>query len=444
MTMTNRNPRLLIVEDDESAQFAYTDFLSGSGYTVESATTLAEARKALEDEEYDAALVDLRLPDGNGLDLLGEIRRRDESMGIIVLTGVSDVTTAVNAMRTGADNFLTKPVDMDALQASLSKLIEVEHLRRRERIQQQLRRSDEPFFGTSKSIQKVVEYASVAANNDSVVLLQGETGTGKGVLARWVHERSSRSKETFVELNCSSLKGELLRSELFGHAKGSFTSAIRDRAGLIEAADHGTLFLDEIGDMDLDVQAQLLKTIEEKSYRRIGENRLRRSDFRLICATNRDLLARSENGQFRKDLYYRICVFPITIPPLRQRPADIAGLIEHLLSELGHTQAVSTELRSALLAYSWPGNIRELRNMLERASLLACGKPLDMGHFPGLGEQPAMETEGGDVWDLEEMERLHIQRTLEHFGGDKHAASQALGISLSSLYRRLEKVRQSN
>ncbi len=443
--MTNRKPCLLIVEDDESAQFAYADFLTESGYKVKPATTLAQAREALEKEEFDAALVDLRMPDGNGIELVGEIRRRDESMGIIVLTGMTDVNTAVNTMRSGADNFLTKPVDMNALQASLSKLLEVEHLRRRERVQRQLKRSDEPYFGTSETIQQVVNYASVAANNDSVILLQGETGTGKGVLARWIHERSTRSKETFVELNCSSLKGELLRSELFGHAKGSFTSAIRDRAGLIEAADHGVLFLDEIGDMDLDVQAQLLKTIEEKSYRRIGENRLRRSDFRLICATNRDLLACSRDGRFRKDLYYRICVFPLTIPALRERPSDIPGLIEHLLTDLGHTTpTVSTEVRSRLLAYAWPGNIRELRNMLERAMLLAGGAPLELSHFPGLREEPTMEVETTELVDLEEIQRRHIQRVLEHFGGDKQAASQVLGLSVSSLYRRLEKARRDD
>ncbi len=441
--MANRIPRLLIVEDDESAQFAYADFLTESGYELQPATTLAEARTALESVEFDAALIDLRMPDGNGMELVSEIRRRDESMGIIVLTAVSDVTTAVNAMRSGADNFLTKPVDMEALQAALSKLIEVEHLRRRERIQRQLQRSGKPYFGTSDVMQKVIGYSSVAAGNDSVILLQGETGTGKGVLARWIHERSARSGETFVELNCSSLKGELLRSELFGHVKGSFTSAIRDRVGLVEAADHGTLFLDEIGDMDADVQAQLLKTIEEKSFRRVGENRLRRSDFRLICASNRDLLTLSREGVFRKDLYYRICVFPIHIPPLRERPADIPGLIEHFLAELGHPNPmVSTDLRSTLLACAWPGNIRELRDMLERAVLLADGKPLEPSHFPGLREQPDPDDDTTELADLDEIQRRHIQRVLDHFSGDKHAAAQVLGISVSSLYRRLEKARQ--
>jgi DNA-binding NtrC family response regulator len=435
-------PRLLLIEDDEAAVFGYRRYLSKAGYGIVAASTLADARRLAAREQFHAVVLDLKLPDGNGIDLISEFRDMRDTMGIVVITGAGDVATAVEAMRRGADNFLTKPVDMDALQATLEKSMEVQSLRRRTEIQRRLVNNNEPFFGNSRLMKRVVEYAQVAASNDTVVLLTGETGTGKGILARWIHNHSPRVKETFVELNCSSLKGELLRSELFGHAKGSFTSAIRDRAGLIEAADGGTLFLDEIGDMDLDVQAQLLKTIEERSYRRIGENRLRRSEFRLICATNRNLQVASENNTFRKDLYYRICVFPVMLPPLRERPEDLPGLINHLLLDLGYSKLPLDEsVLKALLAYGWPGNIRELRNMLERAILLARGGPLQVDNFPGLDSSPTgrvheLET---DVWDLDEMEHRHVLRALEHFNGDKRSASRALGISLSSLYRRLEK-----
>jgi transcriptional regulator with PAS, ATPase and Fis domain len=313
-------------------------------------------------------------------------------------------------------------------------------------VQQRLQKSEEPYFGQSDAIQRTLEYSQVAAANDTVLLILGDTGTGKGVLARWIHDNSDRRGEAFVELNCSSLRGELLRSELFGHAKGSFTSAVKDREGLVEVADGGTLFLDEIGDMDVEVQAQMLKTIEERSYRRIGENRLRRSEFRLICATNRDLLRATKEGTFRTDLYYRICVFPIALPPLRDRIEDIAGMAEHILSGFGYPHLpLSPEVANLLVQYSWPGNVRELRNMLERAMLLSRGEPLSRIHFPGLEPSVHLTTEEPrtSVFSLEEIEKRHITKVLKEFDGDKNRASEALGISLSSLYRRLGKMQDS-
>jgi DNA-binding NtrC family response regulator len=440
-----QSSRLLLVEDDESTVFGYATCLNHAGFDVAMAGTLQEARRALDAEQFSAVVLDLKLPDGDGKLLIEEVKRLSDSTGIVVITGTGDVSTAVDAMRRGADNFLTKPVDTQALLASLEKSVEVGTLRRRTEAQQRIVRPGEPYFGTSRQMRQVMEYARVTAGNNTVVLINGETGTGKGVLAKWIHDHSERKYEPFVELNCSSLKGELLRSELFGHVKGSFTSAIRDRAGLLEAADGGTLFLDEIGDMDLEVQAQLLKTIEERSFRRIGENRVRHSDFRLICATNRVLEEESQRGGFRKDLYYRICVFPITIPPIRERMADLPGLTAHLLAEFGYPHGpVSQDVFNVLMRYDWPGSIRELRNMLERALLLAKGEPLHPSHFPGLGTASrTTETPTTEVWRLDRMTALHIQRVIDHFGGDKRVAARALGLSLSSLYRRLEKARAS-
>lgn len=437
---------ILLVEDDEAALFGYTKYLQGCGYTIESATNIAAAKEYTALNVYDAILLDLKLPDGNTIDWISELRGSHEYTALIVITGSSDIPTAVKAIKQGADNFLTKPVQMDDLVVALEKSLEVKELRKKNSQYKQLvSKKSTPFWGNSARVQQMLELAHIAASNNAVTLLTGETGTGKGVLARWIHDYSVRKSEGFVELNCSTLKGELLRSELFGHAKGAFTSAIKDRAGLIELADSGTLFLDEIGDMNIEVQAQLLKTIEEKTYRRIGENRIRTSDFRLICATNKNLEKCVEEKTFRSDLYYRICVFPIQLPSLRNTIEDLPGLITHLLATLGYPHiSLPSELISVLGSYPWPGNIRELRNMLERAVVLAQGSPLHRGHFPGLISNKA-ETVGSEAaWDLEEMERQHIQKALKFFNNDKYRTSHELGISLSSLYRKLEKIRETS
>lgn len=439
-----RVPRILLVDDEEATIFGYTKYLTKTNYSIEAARCLKDAKMLVASEFFDAILLDLKLPDGNAIDWIAELKNAHENTAIIVITGISDIPTAVKAIKHGAYNFLTKPVNMDDLNVSIRKSLEIVELRKRDSMYQRLApQKTEPFFGASPIIEKVLQYSNVAAMNNTVVLLHGETGTGKGVLARWVHEHSLRKNEAFVEVNCSSLKGELLRSELFGHAKGAFTSAIKDRPGLIEVVDGGTLFLDEIGDMDLEVQAQLLKTIEEKSYRRIGENKLRTSDFRLICATNRNLTEASLNGSFRKDLYYRICIFPINIPPLRERKEDLPGLIKHILMSYSYTHfPVSQEVTDLLVQYPWPGNVRELRNMIERGLLLAQGEPLDAPHFPGLETTVETRDDNEELWNLDEIEKSHILKTLKHYNGDKYETSNALGISLSSLYRKLDKIQQ--
>lgn len=355
-------------------------------------------------------------------------------MAIVIITGVGDIPTAVKAIKYGAENFLTKPIVQNDLKVLLDRCLELGAVRKRDRIQQRLNKHDSPYFGQSKATAEVLANAKIAAASDSVVLLLGDTGTGKGVLARWIHYNGERKSEAFIEVNCSSLKGELLRSELFGHARGAFTSSVKDKEGLIELADGGTLFLDEIGDMDTEVQAQLLKTIEEKSFRRLGENALRKSDFRLICATNRDLKAAPQ--EFRSDLYYRICAFPIKLLPLRKRKEDIPGLSEHFLANAGYGEfPLHKDVLDLLIDYQWPGNIRELKNMLERALLLAQGEALAPCHFPDLPAASAPES-----YKLEGLEDARILEVLEKFKGDKKKTSEALGLSLSSLYRRLSNI----
>jgi DNA-binding NtrC family response regulator len=436
--MQKIQPRILLVDDDETVLFGYKQSLTKIGYSITTAETLHRAKQCVADEGFDVVLLDLKLSDGNTLTWIPELKKTHPDLPVIVLTGTGDVPTAVMAMKSGAENYLTKPVELDNLEMALRTALELGDLRRQKRIKLRIGRMTEPFFSSGPAITDLNKLLAVAADSDTVLLIQGETGTGKGVLAKWIHENSARASEAFVELNCSCLKGDLLRSELYGHVKGSFTSAIDNRDGLIELADKGTLFLDEIGDMDLAVQAQLLKTIEERTFRRVGENRIRQSDFRLICATNKDLLKETEAGTFRKDLYYRICVFPVTVPPLRERLEDLAGLAGHFLGEFGQkTLTVPPDVLAMLKKYQWPGNIRELRNMLERAVLLAQNKPLVPEYFPGLFSPVPIAAESGLPAGLRDIELDYLRKIVDSCKGDKKAASSMLGISLSTIYRKL-------
>ncbi|MBI5804915.1 sigma-54-dependent Fis family transcriptional regulator [candidate division TA06 bacterium] len=434
-------PVILLIDDEEAIQFAFTKYLGKSGYEVITASTLAQARIALTQRNYDIILLDLSLPDGNGLEMIGEIRQSQADVALVVITGKGDVPLAVKAMQLGADNFMTKPTDMDELEVYLRKSMELKGLRRQDTARKLMDKKQEPFFGKGAAMKKVLEFSSVAAGKDCALILHGETGTGKGVLARWIHDHSVRSAQAFVEVNCSALKGDLLNSELFGHAKGAFTSAHQDRPGLFEVADGGTLFLDEIGDMELAAQAQFLKVIEEKQYRRLGEVKLRHSDFRLICATNRDLLEETKQGRFRLDLYYRINVFPIYIPALRERTEDLEMLVKYLLFTLNyHQQEIPPGVIKLLRAYNWPGNIRELKNILERGLLLAQGNKLEPGHFTGL-EQAMENTDDAKSGSktIGGAEGLHIKNILAQFNNDTVGAAKALGISRPTLYRKIKK-----
>jgi DNA-binding NtrC family response regulator len=433
---------ILMVDDEPAVLFGYARYFAKAGYETADAGTLAEARRSVMSRRFDAVLLDLNLPDGNGLEWIRSLREDQPEIAIIVITGQGDVPTAVEAMRLGADNFLVKPVDMDGLHVFLRKSLELSALRRSDRLTQRLKKQDEePRFGTSPAMAKVREALALMAENDSPVILQGETGTGKGVCARWIHGHSIRKTGPLLDLNCSTLQGDLLASELFGHAKGAFTSAHQNKQGLIEVADGGTLFLDEIGDMDLPVQAQLLKVIEEKTYRRLGETHSRQSDFRLICATNRDLSEEVKKGRFRSDLFFRINLFPIRLPPLRERPNDVPELVEHFLSCTGYTsEQVPAEVMDLLRSYAWPGNVRELRNVIERAVLLARGGKLAQEHFPGIGTAGS----GGlkRPKGLKDLEKEYLQTLISESGGDMKKVADALEVSRATLYRKLKDLRE--
>ena len=435
--------RILLIEDDEGTRFGFSKYLSKAGYVVQEATCLAEAQDALLSQRFDALLLDLYLPDGSGLEWISGFRTGYPDVPLIIISGHGDIPIAVEAMRRGADNFLTKPVNMEDLDVFLRKSLELGTLRRRDLTLQRLERKDKIYFGESPAMERVMSLASLAATKDAPVLLMGETGSGKGVLARWLHDHSSRSSAPFVELNCSNLRGDLLASELFGHARGAFTTAVQDRQGLIDVADGGTLFLDEVSDMDIGVQAQFLKVIEEKQYRRLGEVKVRRSEFRLICATNRDLREEAEQGMFRKDLYFRINVFPVVIPPLRERPEDIPELASNIMKKIGPPDIkMSRDAMELLKGYPWPGNVRELRNILERALLLSRGQFLTVEHFSSL-EYDQFLPDKTTANKLEDIEEEHIRTIIRRSAGDVRKAAGFLGISRATLYRKLKKFHKS-
>jgi len=429
--------KILLVEDDDVAMSGYVRCFSKSGDQLHPTRTLERAKVAVAEEIFDVILLSLSLPEGLLIGFVSELKKQHPYI-FIILIGFS-IPQVVKSINNGTEAYLTKPVDFENLQNVLKK--------HRDRSPPQIQDSPvikpPPFFGDNLATAEILNLAKIAAACSNVILLLGETGTGKGVFAHWIHDHSDRAAGPFVEVNCSSLKGDLLRSELFGHARGAFTSAVRDKEGLLEIADAGTLFLDEIGDMDAEVQAQLLKTIEERNFRRLGENVVRHSNFRLICATNRDLRPNGSGG-FRQDLYYRICVFPIFLSGLRNRREEFPALCEYLLQGMGYLHLpLEKSLVKQLLDYSWPGNVRELKNVFERALMLAQGKILESCHFPLLiadSEVPLFQL---NSQKLNDMEDLHILQTVEEFRGNMQKASNALGLSVSSLYRRLSKIRST-
>lgn len=432
-------PKILLVEDNAATRFGFVRYFGREGYDVREAGSLAEATAALAAERFDALILDINLPDGNGSTFIDAVRGNDACIPIIIITAEGNIQLAVEAMQRGADNFLTKPVDNAALVQFLRKTLEIGDLKRKASARQRLEKREEMFFDEHPALEEIFAIARAAASSDSPVLISGETGTGKGMLARWIHRNGKRAQGEFVEINCSGLRGELLSREIFGNVRGAFTSADQDRKGLLDIADRGTLFLDEIGDMGLDVQAQFLKVLEDKSYRRLGDVKLMKSDFRLLCATNRQVVELVQQGLFRSDLMYRINLISLHIPPLRERKESLPALVAYLLGTLGSSmEVVSPEVMALLQAYAWPGNIRELKNVLERALLLTPrGALLRQAHFANLLDPRT----AGNVQPnrtVQEVEIAHIRQVLEQVGGDVTQAAKCLNISRATLYRRLK------
>ncbi|HZT78435.1 MAG TPA: sigma-54 dependent transcriptional regulator [Vicinamibacterales bacterium] len=436
--------RILVVDDEPGLRFALRAYLENCGYDVIEVATLVAAMEQLHEQVPDVALVDYALPDGNALDLLARIKSEGLGVPVVVLTGYGSIELAVTAVKEGAEQFLTKPVELASLALVVGRVIEHEQNSRRVAAvhSRQAPGEDSMFSGRSAAVRALAHEAQTAAACDAPILIEGETGTGKGRLARWIHAASSRAQESFVDLNCAGLPRDLLESELFGHEKGAFTGAVGSKPGLVEAAHRGTMFLDEVGDTDLAVQPKLLKIVEEKRFRRLGDVAERRVDVRFVAATNKSLIALVDEGKFREDLYYRINTLVLRLPPLRHRKGDIAMLadqiVQQLAREIGHpAPRIEADAIDALVAHSWPGNIRELRNVLERALLVTKSGPLraDDLRLNAGARRPAAATE---METLREVEWQHIQRVLAEEKGSVGRASKRLGIPRSSLYDKLK------
>jgi DNA-binding NtrC family response regulator len=439
--------RVLVVDDEPGVRFGLREFLEAKGFEVDEAATCQAAEAMFKSRRPDAAILDYSLPDGNALDLLPRLRALDVTVPQVILTAHGSIDLAVRAVKEGAEHFLTKPVELPTLLVILRRLIE--HQRNRQRQIASGRRDPQgkidPFALPSAAMRALAEDAARVARSDSPVLLLGETGVGKGVLARWLHDHGPRADEAFVDLNCASLSRELLETELFGHEKGAFTGAVAAKEGLLEVAHRGTLFLDEIGDVDAAVQPKLLKVLEEGRFRRLGDVRDREADVRLIAATHQDLAEAVREKRFRSDLYFRISALPLVIPPLRERPDDVAALADTLLERIGDDLgrgelSLSPEALEALQAYPWPGNTRELRNVLERAAILSRDEvlvPRDLRFSASLeGASPSADSR----LTLEEVERRHIERVLGEEAGHVERAARRLGVPRSSLYERIKRL----
>ena len=437
---------LLLVDDDASVLRAIGEYFERTGYEVWRESTGEQAVDTFQRVRPDVVLLDLHLPDSNGLVVLERLRR--DGAAVILLTGQGDIQTAVRAMQLGAENFLTKPVDMTHLAAAIARLTEKVRLTRQNARLRALDHEEEGVgsLGVSPGMQDLARHVELlAASERSTVLLQGESGTGKGWVARVIHNLSPRSEGPFVEVNCAGLSATFLDSELFGHEKGAFTDAKERKVGLFELADRGTIFLDEIGELALELQPKLLKVLETKTFRRLGGTRELTVDARLVTATNRDLVHEVQEGRFREDLFYRLNVMPLILPPVRERSReDRLDLITRILSDLkaqlpGCPAECSSEVVDRLLSAAWPGNVREMRNVLERSMILARGQQtIGIEHLPPDLRQRAATDRRYQAQSLSEVERQHIERTLRHHGGNRTRAALELGISRATLINKIK------
>ncbi len=437
--------RILVADDEPTIRYVLQQYLEHEGYEAIPAESRNQAETLFLENRFDAAVLDYYLGDGNALELMAWLKASEIDVPVIVLTGNGSVDLAVQAILQGAEHFLTKPVDLPAFTVILSRVLENRRNQRRSRLRRTRRLGLDPFLGESSAIRELAETATKLASSDSPILIHGETGSGKGVLARWLHDQGPRAEEAFVDINCASLSAEFLDSELFGHQRGAFTGAVANKSGLLEVGDRGTVFLDEIGDMNVRVQPKLLKVLEEKRFRRMGEVREREINVRLIAASHRDLRQLTKENLFREDLYFRLSTLPLVIPPLRERREDIVPFAESLLAKLAAemgraSPAVQDDAVKAIESYPWPGNIRELRNVLERAVLLSADDVIEVEdlHFEsGMTESGMTAGKAGGL-SLKDVERRHIERVLAHVAHAVAPAARILGISRSTLYQKMK------
>lgn len=437
---------VLIIDDEDDIRNLLSRIIRLEGYTVYQAETGEKGKKLLRKEKIHTIICDVKLPDAHGVDLVPQLKAIQPNCEIILLTAYGTIQDGVTAIKRGAFDYITKGDDNNKIIPLVSKATDKALLQFRvAELEAQVsdRYTFDSIVGQSPSILQAIKIAKRVAKTDTTVLLNGETGTGKEVFSQAVHYESDRKNERFVAINCSALSKEILESEMFGHKKGAFTGAEKDKKGLFEEADGGTIFLDEIGEMDLVLQAKLLRVLESGSFLKVGDTKEKKVDVRIIAATNRDLEKESEAGRFRADLYYRLSVFKITLPALRERQVDLPLLAEHFIGRSTakmrrKTMTMHEDFKKALLHHSWKGNIRELRNVIERAVILADDNILTVDALP-IEFQIQNETQqGGNSLALTSMENKHIRKVLAYTGGNKTKSAELLGIGLTTLYRKME------
>lgn len=440
--------KILVVDDEIAILDLLRDALAEWGYEVRCASTGSQAVEMVRTELFDAALLDMRMPDMTGLDLLREIKRQDGAMEVVLMTGYPAISTAIEALKEGAFDYLSKPLMLDELRHLMTRLVERRFLRGevsslRARLGEELTINE--LVGDSPPMRRVKDIIARVAQTDSPVLIEGESGTGKELAAAAIHRLSSRAKRPFIPVNCSAIPGDLLESEFFGHVRGAFSGAVVDAPGLFRSANEGSLFLDEIAELPPALQAKLLRVLQDMEVRPVGSPRALPVDVRVIAATNRDLDQMMAQGTFRQDLYYRLNVVRVHLPPLRERREDIPAIVHHFVRRFNtrlrrDIRGIAPDALSALTAYDFPGNVRELENLIERAFAMGAREQITLADLPALGRAPAVAAPASatGVPRLSDVERELILRALGVFKGDKDAAARALGLSRRTIYRRLK------
>jgi two-component system NtrC family response regulator len=443
--MMNRG-NILLIDDEEKLRHLLKRIIGLEGFTVFEADSLKAGLRILEREPVQVILCDVKLPDGNGIEFIEKVKARFPLIEIIMLTAYGNIPAGVLSIKNGAFDYLTKGDDNDRIIPLLDRALEKQGLQKRVfQLEKQVEKkyTFENILGQSELLHEAIDMARKVAPTDATVLLLGETGTGKEVFAQSIHYGSKRAAHPFMALNISSFNKELLESELFGHIAGAFTSAVKDKKGLIEEADGGTLFLDEIGEMAFDLQSKLLRVLETSEFIKVGDTKSTRVNVRIITATNRDLQTEVDEGKFREDLFYRLNIFTIKLPPLRDRKKDIPLLAGYFLQIFsaklnGQVTGMNKEFLDALINHEWKGNIRELKNIIERAVILANDAELNLASLPLDFQTSPKKGQAISAFELASMEKLHIQRVLNYTNGNKMAAAKLLNIGLTTLYRKIE------
>ncbi len=451
--MSNGAPHIVVIDDDREMRELLKDFFTGRGFRV---TEFPNAKDALarfespvaDEDEVHLVISDINMPGISGLDFAARFRRLNDKIPVILITAFGSIETAIEAIRRGAYDYIVKPFKLEELSVTVDRALEFQQLKRENTILREGVRQTHSFagiIGKSLSMQEVFDLIRRVAPASANILITGESGTGKERVARAIHELGPRAKKPFVAINCTAIPDTLLESELFGHAKGAFTGAIQRKRGLFEEADGGTLFLDEIGDMDMNLQAKLLRVIQEKKIRAVGDNVDRPIDVRILAATHKDLKLAIKNGTFREDLYYRLAVIPIVLPPLRHRKEDIPLLAEYFLQKYSaengaRVRGFTKEAMAKMMDLPWEGNVRELENVIERCVVLAKGEWIDESDLPQVA--PVDESEevfasaAQKLVTLEELEKRYMRFVLEKTGWKKEKAARILGVSRRTLYRK--------